>query len=779
MTDANLDPLSQEAPMSLGVTYALIAWNGGTALEVRLDRAWMDDPARIYPLTVDPEIHNNASGDDTYVMSGFSRDNSYDAELKVGTYDGGAHIGRSYVKFDTSLLAGTTVQRAELHLAERHSWNCTYWPEPVYRVTQGWNGRDMRDFPGAAVDPNGIGGTWNAGPCGSRDAQWDVTGIAAYWASVRELGGSLSLRATNEGDNNRYKKYASTEAGAPPRLDVWYTNSAPAVPYNVSPPWGSVFASSPAVSATYSDPDGGQGALAFGVWTYGSNQLVWSQWSSVLCSGCGASFQLPPLTPGVWYYVMVIAHDGVNYSGGNLSPTWSSPNLFFIDVLAPSLSEVTPANGATGVSPTQLSARYSEPWGFPGTVYFWLRTTGGASILEASPVAATYGAVAAKPIAALAAGTYNVWAMASDGRQNGAVVGPNMFTVTQPTTTTSSTTSTSTTVAPTTTTVPTTTTTTTIPPPAAPSPPANVRATPGDQQVGVTWDQSDPHGATVTLYTVTASPGGATGTSPGGGTATVTGLTNGTAYTFTVVASNAVGQSAPSVPSNAVTPAGLPGPPSNVQAVLGDRQATVTWGAAAGNGAPILGYTVTAYPENQDPGPSVEVDGSATSGTTTGLDNVTRYYFSVAATNTTGTGPSRESAVLDSVKYVADGYMIGSLGDFLSVRGTTESGPGAGPPPYEWSADGCSLYVSEYQVEYYFHNACLRHDFGYRNYGNGLRLGRDEDTKAWIDNIFRQDMIASCDHFFPPDQATCLLAAESVYAGERNSSQSHDAFYGT
>lgn len=50
MTDANIDPRSGEAPMSVGVDYALIPWKGGTALEVRLDRAWLDDPDRQYPV---------------------------------------------------------------------------------------------------------------------------------------------------------------------------------------------------------------------------------------------------------------------------------------------------------------------------------------------------------------------------------------------------------------------------------------------------------------------------------------------------------------------------------------------------------------------------------------------------------------------------------------------------------------------------------------------------------------------------------------------------------
>jgi hypothetical protein len=60
-------------------------------------------------------------------------------------------------------------------------------------------------------------------------------------------------------------------------------------------------------------------------------------------------------------------------------------------------------------------------------------------------------------------------------------------------------------------------------------------------------------GAAITSYMVTASPGGTRVT----GTASpvvVTGLTNGTSYTFTVTATNAAGTSAASTASTAVTP---------------------------------------------------------------------------------------------------------------------------------------------------------------------------------------------------------------------------------
>ncbi|UWX04861.1 hypothetical protein H1235_14635 [Pseudoxanthomonas sp. NC8] len=62
-------------------------------------------------------------------------------------------------------------------------------------------------------------------------------------------------------------------------------------------------------------------------------------------------------------------------------------------------------------------------------------------------------------------------------------------------------------------------------------------------------------GVSITSYTVTANPGGATGTGAGS-PITVTGLTNGVPYTFTVTATNSAALTgAASAASTSVIPA--------------------------------------------------------------------------------------------------------------------------------------------------------------------------------------------------------------------------------
>ncbi len=94
-----------------------------------------------------------------------------------------------------------------------------------------------------------------------------------------------------------------------------------------------------------------------------------------------------------------------------------------------------------------------------------------------------------------------------------------------------------------------------------PGAPTNVAATAGNASANVTWvAPTDNGGAAIQNYTVTATPGGASQT-VASTSAAFTGLTNGTAYTFSVVARNSVG-TGPAGVSNPVTPSTSPPPPA-------------------------------------------------------------------------------------------------------------------------------------------------------------------------------------------------------------------------
>ncbi|WP_028472554.1 fibronectin type III domain-containing protein [Nocardioides alkalitolerans] len=128
----------------------------------------------------------------------------------------------------------------------------------------------------------------------------------------------------------------------------------------------------------------------------------------------------------------------------------------------------------------------------------------------------------------------------------------------------------------------------------APAAPGDVRAVRGDRSAVVSWSTpSDDGGLPVTGYAVTTSPGDVvTEVGPEARSLRLDGLVNGTAYTFTVTATNDAGTSEPSAPSTAVVPAGRALPMAQPYARVVEDDVTLAWLPGDGNGEPVTQYVV-------------------------------------------------------------------------------------------------------------------------------------------------------------------------------------------
>ncbi|MEV6152516.1 DNRLRE domain-containing protein [Nonomuraea sp. NPDC052129] len=212
--------------------------NGTKVLVLKPDAKFLADPARVYPVTVDPVI-TLPSVTDTDVATSWAS-HPGDPMIIAGTMPWengqGGDVMRSLVKFDTHKLTGKRVIFANMAMWNLETNACGLRVGSgltAQRITSSWDETDLNwdnkpttTAEGQATNRAGRGRTWTA-PCagGAGYLSWPVTTMAKAWASGAANYG-VQLKGTDETEATNWRAFAASEnkdeGVKPPTLTVIY-----------------------------------------------------------------------------------------------------------------------------------------------------------------------------------------------------------------------------------------------------------------------------------------------------------------------------------------------------------------------------------------------------------------------------------------------------------------------------------------------------------------------------------------------------------------------------
>ncbi len=194
---------SAETPeTSYAVTMTPNQTPGGLMVTVDADASWLADPARVWPVIIDPTVTLNPS-QDCFVAFTYP-DHSYCNSIGISVSVNGSAVTRGLLKFDLSSVPATAqVTNAKLGLRGNGSTGVTA-AVGAYKITQDWtnsatwntyDGTNSWATPGVDFDPTPV---WTTDVSTNKWYYWYITPIAQSWVDGSGPNAGVLLKEPQE-----------------------------------------------------------------------------------------------------------------------------------------------------------------------------------------------------------------------------------------------------------------------------------------------------------------------------------------------------------------------------------------------------------------------------------------------------------------------------------------------------------------------------------------------------------------------------------------------------
>ncbi|MER5464198.1 polymorphic toxin-type HINT domain-containing protein [Streptomyces sp. NPDC002668] len=220
--------------VSHGVRYDIVQEGGTQAPRVSADDAWLTDPARAFPVRLDPSVDTTAASTSMYVRDGGGSVVG-SSELQVGKGPTGATY--SFLGFPglDEELRRHRIFGAQLQIVNFDSASCKPRSVSVHPVTGSWSAGTGTSYPGPSVGSalasksfayGYIGFGQSQSGCPASGELFDLgkggRDLVQRWVDGTQPNYGLSLRASAS-DSLAFKKFTGHSTANPPKLFVTHS----------------------------------------------------------------------------------------------------------------------------------------------------------------------------------------------------------------------------------------------------------------------------------------------------------------------------------------------------------------------------------------------------------------------------------------------------------------------------------------------------------------------------------------------------------------------------